>query len=212
MTEHSPAQSEGGPLHQIGDIEPPIEILDLLFRSTLVKDLDLEYDIGDTEPLMSLFDFESGTPSKSVVVATPKKKGKRAHTKKQAPTAVEEPEVDIGEPGPSTRRPSLSSSKKRRVQSVEAIDTAVDGEPVEEIAETPPQSTPWGQKVFPKMSENAEELSKQDTFLHFDSGWVLPAGSKRHRKGSGPTPVEVVKKPVKKSTFGLQFTDRKPDY
>ncbi|KIY62090.1 hypothetical protein CYLTODRAFT_427174 [Cylindrobasidium torrendii FP15055 ss-10] len=197
VSEHPPLQSEDNPSSYIGDIEPPIEVLDLLFRSELVKDLDLEYDIGDTAPLMSLFDFEFGTPQKTIVAATPKR-SQKASIKNRIPAEELEPVA---------QNPSSSSHKRRRVPNLEAIRTTVDADAVEKVAKTP-QSVPWEQSPLPML---ADDVSKKEAFLHFDSGWVLPAGAKRNRKVSEPTPAEAVRKSTKKSGGGRKSANGKSD-
>ncbi|EAU90763.2 bromodomain and PHD finger-containing protein 3 [Coprinopsis cinerea okayama7 len=182
----SDASSTTAALPVIGDLEPPLEILDLLTSNDAIKDgLNLELN---EDPIASLFSFEFARykpqPPPSPILPPPKPKKKkrdrkaeyeRAKARKAARASSGTPAVEraagSAEPGPSS---SVSSG-------------APPAAPSPESPTRPKKRSSSSSQPLPGAPRVVDDVDNRGSFQLFNAGWILPAD---HRRGGRAPPSE----------------------
>jgi hypothetical protein len=180
------AESHTELLPEVGDLEPSLELLELLLSQDAVKeDINL---ILEKDPLVSLFDFEFGNfkpvppPSKSAKSKPPKRKRGRPPKDKR-----EQENLD------SSGAQVLREGKDLPADESEAADEQPKGSRSQGKQGT---FTLPGQTQVPPM---VEDVDNQGSFKMFNAGWILPPDQKRGGRG----PVDRSPLPKKNSTSRL---------
>lgn len=160
----------------VGDLEPPLELLELLGSSEAVRN-DYKF-ILETDPLSSLFCFELGQPKPSPPPPPPKPKAqKKAATK--VPKAREPSALDIS---PGFRAPRTRSARAALAAfEAEATGSVVDAEIYDATAQKPAKGrrVPTAAQAPLVVPQVVDDVDNQGSFKMFDAGWILPSGQKR---------------------------------
>ncbi|KAG6335068.1 hypothetical protein ID866_4028 [Astraeus odoratus] len=185
--------ADSRPTEPIGDLEPPIELVELLGSSEAIQN-DFKF-VLETEPLSSLFAFELGRVKPPPPPPPPKPKTQ----KKKKP-----PKVKAAEPSVLDISPGFRAPRTRRALAVaaafeaEATGVVVDAQIVDATAGPsqkskgrPKASGATGQLGVPQV---VEDVDNQGSFKMFDAGWILPSGQKR----GGRQPVDRTSLPPPK--------------
>ncbi|KAI6112894.1 PHD-zinc-finger like domain-containing protein [Pisolithus sp. B1] len=160
----------------MGDLEPPIELLELLGSPEAIRN-DYKF-ILDTDPLSSLFKFELGQLKPPPPPPPPKPKApKKAATKAlkvREPSALD---ISPGFRAPRTRRAHAALAAFE----AEATGSVVDSEIYDATVQKPVKarrvsSVAQAPLVVPQV---VEDVDNQGSFKMFDAGWILPSGQKR---------------------------------
>jgi hypothetical protein len=172
----------------IGDLEPPLELLELLFSEEAVKD-DIDI-ILNNQPLISLFNYEfaklkppppppTPPPPKPAVVKAPKRKAgrpkkaaadKEADAQLKATINVSKEELDAA---PGFRAPRTRGALAAEAE-LGTEDEAKAGKKGPKLKDSPTVSR--GQSNLPPM---VDDVDKQRSFKMFNDGWILPPDQKR---------------------------------
>jgi len=192
---------------QLGSLEPPLSILELLVSEDAISD-DLELVLKE-DPLASLFNFELGTlkppppppPPPPPKPAKPKRERDRQAEKERrlareaAAAALKVLDVSPGFRAPRTRKGTAAAAAfeaEAHAEGGERLSQAID--PAEqhsrkEAAKQRGKGLKRGQSFLPGRSEVppiVNEVDKRQSFKMFDRGWILPENQKR----GGRTAVE----------------------
>ena len=179
--------SSANPPRSIGNLEPPLEILELLLSSDAIKDdTDL---ILDEDPIASLFNYEFGKfkpPRTPAPPEPPKPKGptwserKAAQAAKRLAKAAEITKALDATPG--FRVPRTRSA----VAAAAAFEMEAHGqsESSGDQSSSNKKGGKWkrGPLLMPGQSEvppMVDGVDKQRSFEMFDEGWILPPDQKR---------------------------------
>ncbi|KAH7914590.1 PHD-zinc-finger like domain-containing protein [Hygrophoropsis aurantiaca] len=163
----------------IGDLEPPLEALQLLTSSEIIQE-HTNLVLSD-DPLTSLFNYELGRLKPPPPPPPPKQpKGTKRKAKPNDPGSLD---VSPGFRAPRTRRSAAAASALE----AEANERVA----VEERALAKPKGQKWrrGPTTLPGQSEvppMVDDVDNQGSFKMFDAGWILPSGQRR----GGRQPME----------------------
>ncbi|KAH7335459.1 hypothetical protein B0J17DRAFT_670266 [Rhizoctonia solani] len=164
-------------LSQVGDMEPFLSILHMLQEQASVAD-DLPY-IVTTDPLTSFFGYEKTVPKPP---PPPAAKQSRKSSKKKRPTS--DALIPRGAPGTHPQRVVLLVRDPQTSETVSLPETTA----LTPTSSRPPKrkrqdSDSWAQVV--------SDVNPHESFMLFETGWVLPPGTTRNRRStlpSGPKP------------------------
>ncbi|CAE6475902.1 unnamed protein product [Rhizoctonia solani] len=166
--EHAPA-----PL-QVGDMEPYLAILDMLQDQASIAD-DLPY-IVTTDPLTSFFTYEKVIPKPPPLQV----KQSRKSSKKKRTTS--DALVPRGAPGTHPQRVVLLVRDPQTSEAAPFLENMV------ELA-TPTSSRPPKRKRQDSDSwaQVVPDVNAHESFMLFETGWVLPPGTTRNRRPTFPS-------------------------
>ena len=179
-------------LPAVGDLEPPLEILNLLLNPDAIE-ADLSYELA-TDPISSLFAFELG-----VEKAKPEVEALLPSTPPRVilpPSAKPPPRIRKGKKDRTAEYAARNLRRGAEKAARRAKAEAASG-PAPTSANTSSDSSttprpPKPQSEYPAVVDSADGLDKRSTFALFESGWILPADQKRNgRKAPPPIPVTV---------------------
>jgi NuA3 HAT complex component NTO1 len=210
----------------IGDLEPPLEVLNLLVSKDAIQD-DMRL-ILDKDPLQSLFSFEWGRGKPLPPPPLPKPKGskgkfakvkrdrkaeneKRKRQREEAIATQQDQVKGEGEDGTqvNVRFDALLGGPRTR-RAVAAAEAHAEMLPPEDVAAADAVSKRGSSAIKRRMSAvhgedppMVEDVGSQESFKMFHEGWVLPEG---HRRRGRPAPVvvetQVAPRPKKKAKTG----------
>ncbi|CAE6466520.1 unnamed protein product [Rhizoctonia solani] len=162
---------------RVGDMEPYLAILDMLQDQTSVAD-DLPY-IVTTDPLTSFFTYEKAIPKPPPLQV----KQSRKSSKKKRTTS--DALVLRGAPGTHPQRVVLLV---RDPQTSEAAPLP------ENMAELAPTPTPTSSRPPKRKRQDSDswaqvvpDVNAHESFMLFETGWVLPPGTTRNRRPTFPS-------------------------
>ncbi|KAJ1306631.1 hypothetical protein OPQ81_007627 [Rhizoctonia solani] len=159
--------------HQVGDMEPFLSILHMLKDQSSVGD-DLPY-IVTTDLLTSFLSYEKAIP-KPPPPPPPQAKQSRKPSKKKRTTS--DAPVPRGLAGTHPQRVVLL------VRDPPTIETAASPENIAEFTPTPTSSRPGKRKRQDSDSwaQVVSDVNPHESFMLFETGWVLPPGTTRNRR------------------------------
>ncbi|TFK34042.1 hypothetical protein BDQ12DRAFT_690301 [Crucibulum laeve] len=188
---------------EIGDLEPPIEMLELLFSSDIIKD-DMDLILED-DPVTSLLNYEFGKMKSPPPLPTPppprpkkpqrdrKAEAERRAARKaaEAEAAVEANPQEILDASPGFRAPRT----RRAYAAAAAFEAEAEAQviPINPAAEaseppTPSQSSSAppskrgrkpGSVSLPSHPKIVDDVDRRGSFAMFNAGWILPEEQKR---------------------------------
>ena len=195
----------------VGNLEPPIEVLELLLNSDLIRD-DVR-SVLDSGPLQELLDFkleklkpppptppppppEEIPPSRIITIPSSRsRKGKNksaasGSTSKTSPSQAKK----LSEGSPSSLKITVPRATRQSIAAAAAFEAEAEQPPVAVDESAAPVSSKKRKRAtspLPSPDPSAgNEMSARETFKRFDVGWVLPEGHKRGgRKGRDETPT-----------------------
>lgn len=180
------------PQQPIGDLEPPLELFELLDSPEAIRD-DFKF-ILETDPLSSLFSFDLGRLKPPPPPPPPKPKVSK---KKAAKTS----KIKAAEPSALDISPGFRAPRTRRALAVaaafeaEATGGAVEVQDLEAAMKSNKARQGSGvSSVHLGVPQMVEDVDNQGSFKMFDAGWILPSGQKR----GGRQPVEKSSPPPPK--------------
>ncbi|KAH9832510.1 PHD-zinc-finger like domain-containing protein [Rhodofomes roseus] len=221
-TQDSDAMEEDGPPSSpprpaVGDLEPPVELLDLILSEDAIKD-DIDLVLGKP-PLDALFSYE--LPKEKPPPPEPEPKpvkvkinrklilerkrrerldaspGFRALRSRRSSANLTQPEAEVPEATVEEAQPEAGPS-------TQLVEPDV---PPEEEPETPAKvGRPRKKHVIAEPgkipAEMVEAVDNQQSFKMFDKGWILPpdqvrGGRQRQRPVPQPTPTKKKGKGVR---------------
>ena len=174
-------------LPPVGDLEPPLNVLELLFSKDAIKDsINL---VLDEDPIVSLFNFEFGkfkpppTPPPKPKPPTKRERKAERERKRLGKQAEVQGTLDAS---PGFRVPRTRSA----VAAAVAFESEAQGKP-SGAESSSRKGTKWkrGPLLLPGQSEvppMVDDVDKQRSFKMFDAGWILPPDKKR----GGRVPLE----------------------
>jgi hypothetical protein len=171
-------------LSLVGDLEPPLDIVELLFSKDAIEDtitLILEQD-----PISSLFSYELGQfkpPPAPMPRPKPPTKRERREERERRRLAREADIQATLDASPSFRAPRTRSN----VAAAVAFEIEAQVEPGISLNDEPfanRKGTKWkrGPMLLPGQSEvppMVDHIDNQRSFKMFDEGWILPPDQKR---------------------------------
>ena len=209
----------------LGDLEPPLEILNLLDSSATIS-TDLNLEIGDN-PIISLFNFELAQVKPPPPPSPrPPPKSKRAKRDRKAESerakAKKEAAAAAGEKAPE--RPLFTDNthdfglpRTRRAAAVAAAFEAeaqglfspVDGEFSDiESPSAERDERSWSKKRLSISSipqaaspQVVNDVDNRGSFHMFNAGWILPPDQRRG--GRAPVDRQLLPPPKKRQRTGL---------
>ncbi|KAI6149699.1 PHD-zinc-finger like domain-containing protein [Pisolithus tinctorius] len=160
----------------MGDLEPPLELLELLGSSEAIQN-DYQF-ILKTDPLSSLFNFELGQLKPPPPPPPPKPK---------APKKAAARVPKVREPNALDISPGFRAPRTRRAHAVlaafeaEAAGSVVDAEIHDATVQKPVKGrrVPTAAQIPLVVPQVVEDVDNQGSFKMFDAGWILPSGQKR---------------------------------
>lgn len=215
------------PLPPIGDLEPPLDVVELLVSADAIKDdIDL---ILDHDPIISLFNYELGKtkppppPPPPPPPKAPKLKRDRKaeyERKKQNKESAAAAAAALEQEMQLDASPGFRAPRTRRVTAAAAAFVAeAQGSLAEQPADTdatatePPTSAgaprtgPASRKraavALPGQSEvppMVDDVDNQRSFTMFNHGWILPPDQRRG--GRAPVDRGTVPPPKKRARTG----------
>ncbi|KAH6915692.1 bromodomain and PHD finger-containing protein 3 [Coprinopsis sp. MPI-PUGE-AT-0042] len=201
-----PVNSEGEPSSTkpiIGDLEPPDDILDLLSSTAAIRD-GLNIELGDEDPISSLFNLEIATyrappPPSPVVKQSEQKSSSKKKKKRDRKAEYEKSKAKKAEAEAEAAR---LASQTPAVESAEGTSAAASSElpqtPVSPTAQEPkPKKRPsMSGGPLPGAPRVVDDVDNRGSFQLFNAGWILPAD---HRRGGrAPPPDKSILPPPKK--------------
>jgi hypothetical protein len=178
-----------------GDLEPPLDILELLFSKDGIKD-ETNFILND-DPLTSLFNYEFGElkPQPPPKPKPSHKRGRKSDHEERRRQIKETAETAAIDESPSFRVPRT----RRAIAAAAAFEAEAHGKPVRDgdymggNGRKRSLSSLPGQSDVPPM---VEDVDNQQSFKMFDAGWILPPDQKRGGR------VPAVPPPRKRSRTG----------
>ncbi|KAK0204630.1 PHD-zinc-finger like domain-containing protein [Desarmillaria ectypa] len=191
---------------EIGDLETPLPMLELLLSKEVVQD-DVQYIINE-DPLSSLFSYELGQikpppPSKEKRPGTMKRKrdrkaeNARREARRAEQAALEA--VNAESRPPKRSRRTTSNTTDNELDEQGQGQEGSDGQPEATSSTSVLQYLPSGQMSTPLL---VDSVGHRDSFLMFEAGWILPEGQKRGGRSSTLTAPQPTPVPLKKSQQG----------
>ncbi|THH11516.1 hypothetical protein EW146_g8014 [Bondarzewia mesenterica] len=214
-------ETKGGPFSNvIGDLEPPLSILNLFVSDDIKEEIDL---IVDTQPIVSILDYELERRKPPPPPPPPKPKRDRKADRERKRLEREAQMLDAA-PGFRALRTRRAAAAAAAFEA-EAQETAgagpsgvpipvpVEGQPHEPLAEVVPLTSAVkkgkAKRAAPVLPGHFEppmvtELNPQATFKLFDQGWILAPDQKRGGRvavdrGALPPPRKRVKRGTSKA-------------
>jgi hypothetical protein len=191
----TPQSSNGADELQVGDLEPTLDVLNLLVSLDTIQDeLDL---LVEHDPLASLLNFEmpqfKPPPIPTQILDAKQAKAETKNVKRERKTkGVANTDALDSAPGfraPRTRRAIAEAAQIE----AEAIRASKKG-----IKLKRPTMIPPGQLNVPPM---VNDVNNHQSFKMFDAGWILPPYQKRG--GRQPIDRSVLPPPRKRVKTGL---------
>ncbi|KAJ7173601.1 bromodomain and PHD finger-containing protein 3 [Mycena filopes] len=196
----------------IGDLEPPLDILELLVSSDAIQD---ESDlILSADPITSLFNFEMEKRKPPAPPATPpppppskdKKKRDRAaenakrkqRNAERAAAAAAALALAASAPLPRTRGAAAAAV------AVSAPASRASGS--SEASRAPRTRRPSAQMTAPGEIPLVEHVDQRDSFTMFEQGWILPAGTRRNNRNAVDRSPAPAPPPKKRARLGKCYT------
>ncbi|KAL5492640.1 hypothetical protein ACEPAI_4087 [Sanghuangporus weigelae] len=182
---------------RVGDLEPPLELLDLLLSKEAVDGSELPL-VLDKEPLASLFAFELGKikpPPPQPTPPPPKpKRDRKAEAERRRQRFLDSAPGFRAPIAPRTRREhahaeAFEAEARGTSSGAETGTSPIGGEGDEESASTRSKRGKREKVVLPGQSEVppvVDDVDMQKSFNMFDRGWILPPSTRR----GGRAPVE----------------------
>ncbi|KZT21556.1 hypothetical protein NEOLEDRAFT_1164542 [Neolentinus lepideus HHB14362 ss-1] len=181
----------------IGDLEPPLSTLDLLFSADHIKD-DINF-ILESAPLVSLLNYEfeklkPPPPPPPMPPPKPKKQKKRPRNEPDADAVDASP----GFPAPRTRRAlaaaaAFEAEARGETDASQNSEVAPTPEPQPEVlpAPTAPEKPAKAKRAQPKTPYSeiptvVNDVDSRESFKKFEQGWILPPDVRR----GGRAPVQ----------------------
>ncbi|KAJ7777292.1 bromodomain and PHD finger-containing protein 3 [Mycena metata] len=172
----------------IGDLEPPLEILELLLSADALKDdSDL---ILSSDPITSLFNFElekkklPPTPPDPLPAPSdppPRPKGQKTRDREvERERARERRRKEQELQAAAEASTSISAPPRRSRAPVSATSGEASGSSEASRAPRPRRSS--AQLAAPGDIPLVEHVDERDSFTMFEQGWILPAGSRRNNR------------------------------
>ncbi|KAJ7065346.1 bromodomain and PHD finger-containing protein 3 [Mycena amicta] len=166
-----------------GDLEPPLEVLDLLLSSDVIQaESDL---ILTADPITSLFNFELGKtkpPPPDPEVARKEERRRRDKARRDEARAEKV----------ARQEAQKEQREQARAQAKEAPAETVD------VTDDPQSAVPHASSLRRRSSGPLPrpgdiplldgDVDVSGTFTLFEQGWILPAGQRRTRQSTGPPP------------------------
>lgn len=190
----------------VGDLEPPISILELLVSEDAIKeDIDL---VLKQDPLVSLFNFELATlkppppPPPPPPPKAPKPKRDRkaeqerrklakeaeALKKAEAQALLASLDVSPGFRAPRTRNAIAAAAAFEAEANAEtSLGYSPEEHSQQEAAKQRNRGWKRGPTIMPGQTDIppiVDEVDKRQSFKMFDAGWILPENSKRGNRGT----------------------------
>ncbi|KAJ7027919.1 bromodomain and PHD finger-containing protein 3 [Mycena alexandri] len=180
----------------IGDLEPPLAILELLVSADAIKDdSDL---LLSADPITSLFNFElekkkplppppapppapsapPPRPSKPTTKVEKKKRDREADRERSRERRRKLKAAAEAEKAASAAAMASASFGPRRTRG--AIAAAASGS--SDASGAPRPRRPSAQLTAPGDIPLVEHVDERDSFTMFEQGWILPAGSRRNNR------------------------------
>ncbi|KAJ7230518.1 bromodomain and PHD finger-containing protein 3, partial [Mycena pura] len=171
----------------IGDLEPPMEILELLLSTDAIKD-ELEL-ILSADPVTSLFNFEFGRKKPVAPPPTPPPHPAAIKAEKKRKAKEVEKEKRL------LRRQAEKERKEKEKMIADAESSGAQEDASAEMASAPPDirvprtpslsRRPSGTIPPPgdiPLVDNVDDVDNFNSFQMFDKGWILPAGHRRNNR------------------------------
>jgi hypothetical protein len=208
----------------LGDLEPPLEILDLLDSSAAISS-DLNLEIGDN-PIISLFNFELAQvkppPPPSPPAPSKTRRGKRDRKAENERAKVKKEAAPAGEKAlerplftdnthdfglPRTRRAAAAVAAFEA--EAQALFSPVDGEFSDtESPSAERDERSWSKKRLSITSipqaaspQVVNDVDNRGSFHMFNAGWILPPDQRRG--GRAPVDRQLLPPPKKRQRTGL---------
>ncbi|KAJ7089735.1 PHD-zinc-finger like domain-containing protein [Mycena belliarum] len=199
---------DDAPPPAIGDLEPPLEVLELLLSSDLIQDESEIYLFAD--PLTSLFNFE-----------LEKRKPNLRRLARQAQRALrhaDPPAVPDADKNASLSAPPEIRVPRTRGAAAAAVASEPDQSEASGSISAPPRRPKAGSSsvvpVVPKVLRQrrssgtsgardiplVENVDQRKSFTMFEQGWILPVGQRRG--GRVPIDPSALPPPKKKMRLG----------
>lgn len=152
--------------NRLGDLEPPLRNIELLFSDEAIQEHeDMEFLLGDQDPISALVAYELGVPKRS------------------EPSPLPQPSPTLPPPLPSAQAPAKGKGKKgaKDVELVALDNTPGFRAPVPRVQgePTPIPIPAAGSSGFEHEPQLIETIDKQQSFKMFNEGWILPPDQKR---------------------------------
>ncbi|KAG8731193.1 nuA3 HAT complex component nto1 [Ceratobasidium sp. 423] len=164
---------------QIGDMESYLPMLHMLMEPASVAD-DLPY-IVTTDPLTSFFSYERAIPKPPPPPPQVKRSRKPPKNRRSTSDAI----IPRGAPVTHPQRVVLL------VRDPQASETA----PSENMAESALAPTPTSSRPPKRKRQDSDswaqvvpDVNPHESFMFFETGWVLPPGTTRNRRPTFPGP------------------------
>ncbi|CAE6457053.1 unnamed protein product [Rhizoctonia solani] len=165
---------------QVGDMEPYVSILHMLQEQASVAD-DLPY-IVTTDPFTSFFSYEKAV-LKPPPPSLPQVKQSRKSSRKKRTTS--DALIPRGAPGIHPQRVVLL------VRDPQTSETTPLPESIAEFAPTPTSTSSRPPKRKRQDSDSwaqvVSDVNAHESFMLFETGWVLPPGTTRNRRPTFPS-------------------------
>lgn len=201
----------------VGDLELPLAQLEFLESSELEDAMDLKLNAPDyLESTLSLALAELKprsptplpTPPPPVASGSQKKLTKKEQARlKKAAEMIPSLDASPGFRGPApqtdeeaSRSGGCSTSTTIIIPPLNPTPNPVS--PPETVARK--QSTRRSSSVLAEIPPIVKDVSSKDSFGAFNTGWILPAGSSRRKRGPDPTPLPTPTR--KRASVGLTPT------
>ncbi|KAJ7156890.1 bromodomain and PHD finger-containing protein 3 [Mycena crocata] len=185
----------------IGDLEPPLEILELLISSDAIQD---ESDLFlSADPITSLFNFELERKKPLPPSPTPPPDPEEIREKNRQARALNK------EKRQKEKEASSSASAARRRpkgSKVSAPASAPVSMSVSGSSKGPRQRRSSAQIPTPGDIPLVEHVDQKDSFTMFEKGWILPVGTRRG--GRVPLDRPILPPPKKKMRMDRGSTSR----
>jgi hypothetical protein len=187
MTSHA----EGGVL--VGDLEPPLDMLDMLITAPLVQsEPDLQHRL-DVDPIASLFSLELGKVIEPLKTSAPQPK---PHKRKGKATGLKRAS-DVLDSAPGFRAPRTRQALAEAAAfEAEATSVPSPGSKKGTRWKRAPMTLPGRSEVPPMV----DDVDNQKSFKMFDAGWILPPDQKR--RGRPPLDKSTPPVPRKRTKTG----------
>ncbi|KAF6753376.1 bromodomain and PHD finger-containing protein 3 [Ephemerocybe angulata] len=197
-------EEDASALPAIGDLESPLDILELLISGDAIREgLNLEFD---ADPITSLLNTEAARykppPPPSPIIPAPPPRSKKSSKKRDRRAEAERARARkaAARTASASQTPAEARPEEGMEMKVEAAD--VEGRMLD-LREPRTRASPPKRRKQPSMSlppsvipRVVDDVDNQGSFQYFNSGWILPPDHKRH--GRAPVDKAVLPPPKKK--------------
>ncbi|KXN86201.1 Peregrin [Leucoagaricus sp. SymC.cos] len=184
----------------VGDMEPPLDVLELLTSTNLVKP-DLSINLTD-EPLQALLNYELAAPKPPPIPAPPPppkpKKPKRDRKAEYERAKAKKAAAAAAAMATAAEALTLLNGFRMPKQKQVAVDTSPAITEASRGSETPAETSPTSPKPHRRKRPSlslpgrteippvVSDVDNRDSFKMFDAGWILPPEQRR----GGRMPVD----------------------